>query len=43
MPVYEYQGQHYDLAETDPSAAKAKILAYLAKQQPPSKDSSGEN
>jgi hypothetical protein len=38
MPVYEYQGQHYDLAETDPSAAKAKILAYLAKQQPPSKE-----
>jgi len=38
MPVYEYQGQHYDLAETDPAAAKAKILAYLAKQQPPSKE-----
>jgi hypothetical protein len=38
MPVYEYQGQHYDLAETDPAAAKAKILAYLAKQQPPSRE-----
>jgi len=37
MPVYEYQGQHYDLPDTDPALAKQKILAYLAKQQPPSK------
>lgn len=38
MPVYEYQGQHYDLPDTDPALAKQKILAYLAKQQPPSKE-----
>lgn len=38
MPVYEYQGIHYDLLETDPALAKQKILAYLAKQQPPSKE-----
>lgn len=31
MPVYEYEGKHYDLAETDPAAAKAKILAHLGK------------
>lgn len=29
MPVYEYQGQFFDLAETDPAAAKAKIQAHL--------------
>lgn len=38
MPVYEYQGQHYDLPDTDPALAKQKILAYLAKQQPPSRE-----
>jgi hypothetical protein len=32
MPVYEYKGQHYDLSETDPAAAKAKILAYIGTQ-----------
>jgi hypothetical protein len=42
MPVYEYKGQHYDLSETDPAAAKAKILAYIGTQpqapQAPSKE-----
>ncbi len=32
MPVYEFRGQHYDLSETDPAAAKAKILAYIGAQ-----------
>jgi len=31
MPVYEFQGKHYDLSETDPVAAKAKIQSYLDK------------
>lgn len=30
MPIYEYRGVHYDLADTDPAAAKAKILQHLA-------------
>jgi len=34
MPVYEYQGQHYDLETTDPAAAKAKILNYLGVKPP---------
>ena len=29
MPIYEYKGQFYDLSETDPAAAKAKIVASL--------------
>lgn len=29
MPVYEYKGQFYELSETDPAAAKAKIVARL--------------
>ena len=29
MPVYEYQGQHYEMSETDPSKAKEKILSHL--------------
>lgn len=32
MPVYEYKGQFYDLSETDPVAAKAKITAHLDQQ-----------
>jgi hypothetical protein len=32
MPIYEYQGKHYDLAIDDPAAAKAKILDYLGTQ-----------
>lgn len=32
MPVYEYKGQFYDLNETDPAAAKAKIVSTLDKQ-----------
>jgi hypothetical protein len=31
MPVYEFQGKHYDLSETDPVAAKARIESYLDK------------
>ena len=29
MPIYEYQGQEYDIATTDHAEAKRKILAYL--------------
>ena len=29
MPVYEYQGQNYDIATDDPSEAKQKILNHL--------------
>lgn len=29
MPIYEYKGQQYDLSDTDPAAAKAKIQSYL--------------
>lgn len=32
MPVYEYKGKFYDLSETDPAAAKAKIASTLDKQ-----------
>jgi hypothetical protein len=34
MPVYEYQGQHYDISETDPAKAKEKILAHLGTSAP---------
>ena len=37
MPVYEYQGQHYDISETDPSKAKEKIIAHLGKSEPEAK------
>ena len=29
MPTYQYKGQYYDLSETDPAKAKAKIQAHL--------------
>ena len=32
MPIYEYQGQQYDIATEDRAAAKAKILNYLESQ-----------
>jgi hypothetical protein len=35
MPIYEYKGQQYDIADTDPVVAKNKILAYLDKQAAP--------
>ena len=35
MPIYEYKGQQYDIADEDPVVAKNKILAYLGKQEPP--------
>jgi hypothetical protein len=33
MPVYEYKGVHYDLADTDPAAAKAKIQSHLGEKE----------
>jgi len=38
MPVYEYQGQHYDISETDPSKAKEKILSHLGQSAPKSEE-----
>ena len=35
MPIYQYQGQEYEMAEEDPAVAKSRILAYLNKQQTP--------
>ena len=35
MPIYEYQGQQYEISETDPVAAKNKILSFLGKQEAP--------
>ena len=35
MPIYEYQGQQYEMQETDPYKAKARILSYLGTQQAP--------
>ena len=32
MPIYEYKGQQYELSETDPVAAKVKILSFLGEQ-----------
>jgi hypothetical protein len=29
MPIYEYQGQQYEIPDTDPKVAKEKILKYL--------------
>lgn len=36
MPVYEYKGQFYELDETDPAAAKAKIQQKLGVSDKPS-------
>lgn len=33
MPIYQYQGQEYEMAEEDPAIAKSRILAYLDKQK----------
>jgi hypothetical protein len=35
MPIYEYEGQRYDIADTDPAIAKTKILNYLDSQREP--------
>ncbi|UOF82059.1 hypothetical protein [Caudoviricetes sp.] len=35
MPVYEFQGKHYELSETDPSVAKSKIQAALGQPTQP--------
>lgn len=32
MPLYEYKGQQYDIATTDPAIAKQKILSHLGIQ-----------
>jgi len=31
MPIYEYQGQQYDISTKDPAEAKEKILGYISK------------
>ena len=33
MPIYEYQGQRYEMAEEDPLKAKSRILSYLNKSE----------
>lgn len=38
MPIYEYQGQQYEMSTTDPQEAKNKILSYLG--QPPKEERS---
>ena len=38
MPIYEYQGQQYDISEADPAKAKQKILGYLGQQEKPKAD-----
>jgi hypothetical protein len=35
MPIYEYRGQQYEMAEEDPAKAKGRILSYLGKQGAP--------
>ncbi len=35
MPIYEYRGQQYEMAETDPAVAKARILSYLGETVAP--------
>lgn len=35
MPLYEYQGQQYEMAEEDPLKAKSRILGYIEKQKAP--------
>ncbi len=35
MPIYEYQGQQYDISTEDPLEAKNKILAHLGKTTEP--------
>ena len=35
MPIYQYQGQEYEMAEEDPALAKKRILDYIGKQQAP--------
>ena len=35
MPIYEYQGQQYNISTTDPTEAKNKILAHLGKSEAP--------
>lgn len=35
MPVYEYKGQFYELSETDPAVAKAKIQSKLGVSEKP--------
>ena len=39
MPIYEYNGQFFDIQDTDPAAAKAKIQAHLGEKTQPAKTS----
>lgn len=41
MPIYEYQGQQYDIATEDKVEAKAKILKYLGTQAKPTSQPQG--
>ena len=34
MPIYEYNGQHYDIDTADPEEAKTKILTHLGESAP---------
>lgn len=38
MPIYEYQGKHYELSETDPSAAKVRIQSSIDKSITPKEE-----
>lgn len=40
MPIYEYQGQQYDISTEDPNEAKTKILSFLEKGKSPKKKTS---
>ena len=42
MPVYEYQGQHYDIETDDPSVAKSKIFKHLGIEEPTAAGSFGK-
>ena len=34
MPIYEYQGQKYEMSTTDPTEAKQKIMSHLEGKKP---------
>ena len=35
MPIYEYEGVHYDIDTNDHDAARKQILAHLGKSEGP--------
>ena len=39
MPIYEYNGQFFDIQDTDPAIAKAKIQSHLGETTQPAKTS----